>query len=150
MNDSFLRDCLFFTANRLGRTITKLAEEQFASTTGLTPMYGYLLLLVNGLPGISQKELAEKLHVTPSTLTRFVDKLEARRLVERKVNGKSVQVYPTGKSQALEEPIRRASRSLHDAYAAVLGDERAKALSAEILRASLQLEGKEAGNPAGG
>lgn len=141
MNDSFLRDCLFFTANRLGRTITKLAEEQFVPT-GLTPMYGYLLLLVNGLPGITQKELAEKLSVTPSTLTRFVDKLEAKRLVERQVSGKSVQVYPTPKSRELEGTIRQASRNLHDAYAAVLGAESSDALSIDLLRASLDLEKK--------
>ena len=141
MDDSFLRNCLFFTANRLGRTITKLAEEKFAPT-GLTPMYGYLLLLANGQPGITQKELAEKLSVTPSTLTRFVDKLEVKRLVERQVSGKSVQVYPTEKSLALEGTIREASRSLHDAYAAILGEESSGLLSTGLLQASLELEKK--------
>ncbi|MFC3787807.1 hypothetical protein ACFOQM_03245 [Paenibacillus sp. GCM10012307] len=31
-------------------------------------MYGYLIRLVNGAPGITQKELADKLCVTPSAL----------------------------------------------------------------------------------
>ncbi|MNC26077.1 MarR family protein [compost metagenome] len=88
MDESFLQNCLFFTSNRLGRAMTKIAEEEFAPT-GLTPMYGYVIRLANGSPGISQKEIAEKLSITPSTLTRFIDKLEARRLVERKVSGKS-------------------------------------------------------------
>ncbi|MGO4274416.1 MarR family winged helix-turn-helix transcriptional regulator, partial [Paenibacillus sp. TAF58] len=80
MDDDFLQTCLFFTANRLSRSITKMAEEEFAAT-GLSPMYGYLIRLVNSAPGISQKELAEKLYVTASTLTRFIDKLEGRQLV---------------------------------------------------------------------
>jgi DNA-binding MarR family transcriptional regulator len=141
MNDSFLRNCLFFTANRLSRTITKMAEEQFAST-GLSPMYGYLILLVNGKPGISQKELAEKLYVTPSTLTRFIDKLEAKRLVERKVNGKTVLVYSTDMGQGLEDSIRQASDNLHDSYVAILGEEVAKLLSRDIGKTSEQLEKK--------
>ncbi|MFC5404425.1 MarR family winged helix-turn-helix transcriptional regulator [Cohnella soli] len=138
MNDSFLRDCLFFTSNRLTRDITRLAEEQFA-TTGLSPSYGYLILLVNGTPGITQKELAEKLGLAPSTLTRFVDKLEGKRLVERKVQGKTVLVYPTDKSLAMEEPIRQASRRLHDGYEELLGKEASSMLSDAIKNASEQL-----------
>ncbi|MCD9020296.1 MarR family winged helix-turn-helix transcriptional regulator [Cohnella silvisoli] len=141
MNDSFLHNCLFFTANRLSRSITRIAEEQFAST-GLSPMYGYLILLVNGIPGITQKELAEKLYVTPSTLTRFIDKLEAKQLVERKVQGKTVLVYPTVKGQGLEDTIRQASRNLHDSYAALLGEEESDQLSQDIKKTSERLEKK--------
>jgi DNA-binding MarR family transcriptional regulator len=138
-DDAFLHKCLFFTANRLGRAITKMAEEEFAPT-GLSPMYGYLIRLVNGTPGISQKELAEKLSITASTLTRFIDKLEGKRLVERKVQGKTVLVYPTEKGQALEETIRAASRSLKLKYEAILGKEAADLLSSELVTTSGKLE----------
>ncbi|WP_276356199.1 MarR family winged helix-turn-helix transcriptional regulator [Cohnella caldifontis] len=138
-DESFLHNCLFFTANRLSRAITKIAEEEFAET-GLSPMYGYLIRLAIGTPGISQKELAEKLSVAPSTLTRFVDKLEARKLVERRVSGKTVQVYPTDKARGMEEAIRRASRKLHDRYDAILGEESSTALTETVLKASRRLE----------
>ncbi|ULL13751.1 MarR family transcriptional regulator [Paenibacillus sp. H1-7] len=139
MNDSFLHDCLFFTANRLGRAITKMAEEEFAPT-GLTPMYGYLIRLVNGAPGISQKELSKKLSITPSTLTRFIDKLEGKQLVERKGQGKTVHVYPTPKGEQLEETIRAASKRLHQRYETILGSDFAKQLGINIESASEQLE----------
>lgn len=139
MDDSFLTSCLFFTANRLSRAITKMAEEEFAPT-GLTPMYGYLVRLVNGAPGISQKELSEKLSVAPSTLTRFVDKLEMKKLVERKVQGKTVLVYPTPKGQELEESIRQASKNLRRKYEAILGEEVSEQLSKVIVSSSDQLE----------
>ncbi|GAA3402529.1 MarR family winged helix-turn-helix transcriptional regulator [Paenibacillus hodogayensis] len=138
-DESFLHNCLFFTANRLSRAITRMAEEEFAAT-GLTPMYGYLIRLVNGTPGISQKELSEKLYVTPSTLTRFVDKLESRQLVKRKGQGKTVLVYPTEKGRQLESSIRQASKDLHKRYEAIIGEEMSDHLTIILETASEQLE----------
>ncbi|MBB6672068.1 MarR family winged helix-turn-helix transcriptional regulator [Cohnella nanjingensis] len=139
MDDSFLSSCMFFTANRLGRAITKIAEEEFAPT-GLTPMYGYLIRLVNSAPGITQKELSEKLSIAPSTLTRFIDKLETKQLVERKVHGKTVLVYPMPKGQALEGEIRNASKRLKARYEAVLGEEFATRMSMDLISTSEHLE----------
>ncbi|MCA0753460.1 MarR family transcriptional regulator [Paenibacillus sp. N4] len=139
MDQSFLHNCLFFTTNRLSRAITKMAEEEFAPT-GLTPMYGYIIRLANGEPGISQKELSEKLYVTPSTLTRFIDKLEAKRLVERKVHGKTVLIYPTSKGADLEDALRLASKSLHRRYVTLLGEDLAEQLTVRLESASERLE----------
>ncbi|MDF2923953.1 MAG: hypothetical protein K0R57_2867 [Paenibacillaceae bacterium] len=139
MDEGFLHNCLFFTTNRLSRIMTKMAEEEFAPT-GMTPMYGYIVRLVNGAPGISQKELSEKLYVAPSTLTRFIDKLESKRLVERKVQGKTVLVYPTVKGNELEETIRQASYRLHQRYEAILGQNVSRKLSSDMEAASEQLE----------
>lgn len=141
MDESFLHNCLFFTTNRLSRSITKIAEEEFAPT-GMTPMYGYIVRLVNGTPGISQKELSEKLYITASTLTRFIDKLEGRQLVERKVQGKTVLIYPTPKGGALEEEIRNASKRLFKRYEEVVGTDIARQLSRDLAAASEQLERK--------
>jgi len=138
-DDGFLDTCLFFTANRLGRAITRMAEEEFAPT-GLTPMYGYVIRLVNGSPGISQKELASKLSIAPSTLTRFIDKLEIRRLAERRVDGKTVRVYPTPKGLELGDTIFEASRSLRVRYEELLGPEMARKLSEDLKTASGTLE----------
>ncbi|RUS47457.1 MarR family winged helix-turn-helix transcriptional regulator [Cohnella sp. AR92] len=138
-DDHFLHECLFFTANRLGRAITKMAEDAFAPT-GLSPMYGYLIRLVVGTPGITQKELAEKLSVAPSTLTRFVDKLEIRKLVERKVQGKTVLVYPTAKGEGMVETIKQASRDLHSRYDGILGKAFATELSKQLVFTSGELE----------
>jgi DNA-binding MarR family transcriptional regulator len=138
-DESFLQNCLFFTANRLGRMITKMAEDAFAPT-GLTPMYGYLIRLAVGTPGISQKELAEKLSVTPSTLTRFVDKLELKKLVERKVQGKTVLVYATAKGEGMVETIKAASCELRSRYEELLGKAFADEISKQLVYASEQLE----------
>ncbi|REE55361.1 DNA-binding MarR family transcriptional regulator [Paenibacillus taihuensis] len=138
-DEAFLRDCLFFNANRLSRAVTKMAEEQFAQT-GLSPMYGYLIRIVNGSPGITQKLLAEKLYITPSTLTRFIDKLETKNLVERKVQGKTVLVYPTEKGNALVPRIRDASKAFKAEYENLLGKAAADLLSAELVKTSALME----------
>lgn len=141
MDDAFLHNCLFFTANRLGRVITKIAEEEFAPT-GFSPMYGYLTRLVVAQPGISQKDLADKLAITPSTLTRFVDKLENKRLLERKVQGKTVLVYPTDKGAGMAETFREASKRFHSRYEALLGLEMADRLTGLLNESSDKLESK--------
>jgi MarR family transcriptional regulator, organic hydroperoxide resistance regulator len=93
-------------------------------------------------PWISQKELSEKLSITASTLTRFIDKLEGKQLVERKVQGKSVLVYPTAKGNKLEEAIRRASKNLLFRYEAILSKETSEKLTKEIESVSDRLEKK--------
>ena len=45
--------------------------------TGLSTPHAYVLRMVLSEPGISQKQLAEELHLDPSTVTRFVDTLAA-------------------------------------------------------------------------
>jgi len=139
MNLDFLQRCMFFNANRFSRAVTRLAEEEFA-VTGLTPMYGYLIRIACGRPGITQKELAELLYVTPSTLTRFVDKLEAKQLVRRKVEGKTVLVYPTEKGEALLPTLLEANRKFKQRYTELLGAEDVDRLSVDLVSASEKLE----------
>lgn len=138
-DESFLHNCLFFTTNRLSRAITKMAEEEFAMT-GLTPMYGYLIRLVIGNPGIPHKELAEKLYISPSTLTRFVDKLVSKQLVERQVQGKNVFLYPTEKGRELEHTIRAASKNFYNRYQRILGVEPSVQIAKDMELMSEQLE----------
>jgi DNA-binding MarR family transcriptional regulator len=43
--------------------------------TGLSPSHAFLMMLATDYPGIGQKELSERLHLAPSTVTRFIDSL---------------------------------------------------------------------------
>ena len=45
MLNTYIKECLYFTANRLSRVITKMAEDEFAAS-GLSPTYAYLLMAV--------------------------------------------------------------------------------------------------------
>ncbi|AFC33865.1 MarR family transcriptional regulator [Paenibacillus mucilaginosus 3016] len=120
--------CLYFTVSKLNRTITRIAEEEF-SRIGLSPTYAFLLMLVNSTPGITPTELSEKLFVTPSTITRFLDKLEGKGLVQRKGAGKRICVHPTEQSLVMQEKLDAAWDSLCPRYFELFGEEMCRELS---------------------
>lgn len=126
--------CLYYSANALARVLTKLAEEEFA-ITGLAPSCAFLLMTVNDKPGIQPKDISEHMQLTPSTITRLIEKMEHRGFVERKSRGKFTQVFPTKKSEKLDHKIRAAWLSLYNRYTKVLGEEKARELTSEVYQA---------------
>jgi DNA-binding MarR family transcriptional regulator len=90
--------------------------------TGLSPSHAFLLMLVNATPGISQKELARQLNLTPSTVTRFIDHLAHRGYLERRAEGKISEIYPTDKGSQLQETIGLAWRRVYQRYSDLLGE----------------------------
>jgi DNA-binding MarR family transcriptional regulator len=133
-------NCLYYSANALARVLTKMAEEEFA-ITGLAPSYAFLLMTVNGKPGIQPKEISEHMQLTPSTVTRLVEKMEHRGFLERKSMGKFTQVYPTEKSKKLDKKIREAWRSLYRRYSDLLGEAKGRKLTDEVYQAIEKLAG---------
>lgn len=115
------KSCLFYSANALARVMTKLAEEEFAKT-GLAPTYAFVLMAVNALPGIQPKELSEYLQLTPSTVTRLVEKMEFKGFVIRKINGRHTEIFPTPKSLELNEQIKNSWGELNKRYSDLIGE----------------------------
>jgi DNA-binding MarR family transcriptional regulator len=139
MIDDFFNNCLYFTVNKLSRAITKMAEDSFAKT-GLSPTHAFLMMLVIEKPGISQSELAEALHLKPSTITRFVDKLVEKGFIERKTEGKRSLNYPTVKGNEILKDIKEGWKILFRSYSDILGEEEGKALNTLINEAGNKLE----------
>ncbi|GFK92841.1 hypothetical protein NNJEOMEG_00669 [Fundidesulfovibrio magnetotacticus] len=125
---TLLECCLYFTANALARTVTRLGEEAFAPL-GLAPSQAFLLMLALEEPGIGPKELAARLRLAPSTVTRLVDGLARKGLVEKKSLGKAVEVRPTEKGRLLAPEMAACWKSLHRAYSTVLGEEAGRELT---------------------
>jgi DNA-binding MarR family transcriptional regulator len=139
---AYLDNCLYFTANSLARVVGRMAEEAFGDT-GLSPSHGFLMMLVTERPGITQKELAQELHLAPSTVTRFVDTLQRKGLVTRESEGKLSRVSPTDKGLLLREPIAQAWKALYHRYSEILGEDEGRRITAMVNRASRRLEGRE-------
>lgn len=117
-----LDSCLFFSTAMLARVFGKIAEDAFRKT-GLSPSHALLLYMVNCKEGIHQKELGEQLHLTPSTITRFIEKLERKGFVRKKSEGKKVYLYTTKEGLALQSDIIQAWSQLHDRYYNILTEE---------------------------
>ncbi len=136
---TLLHHCLYFSANALARKITRLAEDEFKST-GLSPSHAFVLMLSNESPGIGPKQLSEHLHLAPSTVTRFIDTLVFKGLLQRESEGKTIKLFATAQGQKLQGPIRAAWKRLHQRYAAVLGLEAGDDLALRIDAANRLLE----------
>ena len=131
--------CLHYAANALARTITKMAEEEFA-ITGLAPSYAFLLMSVNKNPGIYAGELADVMMLKPSTVTRLIEKLETQGLVKRVTEGRKTLVFPTPVSVELNEKIKSAWIALYNRYIGILGEEAAADLTTKVYNAAITLE----------
>ena len=131
--------CLYYSANALARKITKMAEDAFA-TTGLTPSYAFLMMSVNKEPGLHPKELSKIMMLMPSTVTRLIEKLESRGLVERKFEGKYTYVLPTTEGKKIIPSLEKAWLKLYGEYTNILGEIKAKELTKEIFNAVEKLE----------
>ncbi len=127
--------CLYSSANTFARLMTKMAEEEFA-VTGLAPSYAFLLMSINEKPGIQPKELAEHMQLTASTVTRLIEKMEAKGLVTRTSVGRTTEVYPTHKCSDLDNKIKEAWMNLYKRYSQLLGEEEAKKLTTDVYEAS--------------
>ncbi|WNQ10345.1 MarR family transcriptional regulator [Paenibacillus aurantius] len=137
--ESILTFCLYFTANRFARDITKLAEKNY-EFSDLSPSYLYLLMVVHFNPDITQKEICHKLSIAPSTSTRFIDKLVKERLVLRRMKGKESFISLTEEGEKTYQAFRSSLKKLFDDYSEVLGREFSLKLSEMLHEASLKLE----------
>ncbi len=136
--DSIFCKCLYFSANAFTRVITKMAEEEFSST-GLAPSYAFLLMAVNKEPGIQPKTISELMQLTPSTVTRLVEKMEHKGFVNRKYIGKTTEVFPTSKSLKLEKKIRKSWSALYTRYSEILGETEGRELTTLVYDAAKKL-----------
>ncbi|WP_062050453.1 MarR family winged helix-turn-helix transcriptional regulator [Bacillus sp. JCM 19034] len=139
MLNSYLEECLYFTASRLTRVVTRMAEDEF-SKTGLSPTYAFLMMAVFDKEGITQKELGETLHLQPSTVTRLIEKLVNKGLIEKKLDGRLTRIYSKDKGRELEELIYESWDSLRDKYNEIIGEKEGDELTLHLSKISKKLE----------
>lgn len=116
-----------------------MADEAF-SVTGLTSSYAFLLMMVNEKPGVQPSEISTQMQLTPSTVTRLIEKMEYRGFLRREHVGRTTEVYPTQNSLDLDAQIKQAWAGLYKQYADVLGADNAEKLVALIHNATSKLD----------
>lgn len=136
---NLLECCLFFTANSLARVMSRMGEEEFAMA-GMSPSYAFVITLAISKPGVAQKELAEQLHMAPSTVSRFVDALVAKGYIAKKIEGRNTLIYATEAGSALKPTIDKAWLNLYERYSKILGRENGETLTKLTSAASKKLQ----------
>ncbi len=116
-----------------------MAKEQFA-ITGLDPSYAHLMLLLCDNPGLSQNEIASLMNLKPSTITRFLDKLLQKGLIEKEQHGRNYHISPTDLGIEKSKLIRESLYNLYTHYCEVLGKDFALKLTSDINKANQIIE----------
>lgn len=131
--------CLFFTANRLSRIMTKIAEDKF-SRIGLTSTEALALMILNELKKCSSSNLGNFLHLKPSTVTRFIDKLILKKYCEREHVGKMSIISLSQQGIDIQKDIEKCWESIYHEYSQKIGYEEGKELSTLLYSIADKLE----------
>lgn len=128
ISDSRYCDCMYFSSNALARKMEKLANESWKKVS-LSPSHAYLLMIVLEDAGIQPGALANEMQLTPSTITRLIEKLEEKKLLIRTTEGKIANVYPTPKAKQIYPKLKECLNDYINAYTKLVGkDESLKLL----------------------
>ena len=130
--------CLLFSANALARAITAIGDEEFGRF-GLCYSHAYMLCEVVAQPGITPSELSETLYLTPSTITRLVEKLEQKHYVRRESEGKRTLIYATAEGEAIQPEIAQAWERVGTRYSEVIGKNDVCQLTQQVFKAAKSL-----------
>lgn len=123
--------CLYFAANNLARKVEKLALESW-KPVDLSPSHAYLLMMVLEEPGLQPGCLADHLQLSPSTITRLIEKLEEKQLVTRTTEGKMTLVFPSEKGTALLPSLKKCSKDFHDNSCCLISKEERESMVANM------------------
>jgi len=100
--------------NTFSRNLTSFFDARLEKF-GLATSYVELMILLNRSDDFSQKELAQHLSLAPSTITRFIDKLEKQGYVKKVRKGREAYA-------ALTENGRKVSEEMESVYQSAVED----------------------------
>lgn len=118
-------------------------RERELADTGLAGIHTPYLTTLFRHPGISQEELARKLHVNKSSVTRQLGALEQNGYVRRapsQEDKRAVLVYPTEKALALQERIREVLQGWNAYLTADMTEEERETLARLMERVAKRAE----------
>jgi DNA-binding MarR family transcriptional regulator len=125
--------CMYFASGALARKIEKLANASWEKVN-ISPSHGYLLLMVLEEPGIQPGALVAELLLSPSTVTRLIDKLESKKLVTRIASGKQINLYPTARARNMQTQLKNCQAEFYETYVSLLGSNESKKLVQALNR----------------
>lgn len=139
ISESKFKQCFYFASGALARIVEKMAIDVWKKVD-LPPSHAYVLLLVIEEPGIQPGVIASQLHLTPSTITRLIEKLESKKLVVRTSEGKITNVYPTPKAKELHPELVACVNEFSNLYYDALGQKECDQLIDSITKMADRLE----------
>src|SRR5690625_197266 len=109
------------TINSFSREITSFFDQYFQEEDRVTA-YIELLIMLRDHDALPQQEIAERMNLAPSTITRFVKKLEKRGLVKKKKDKGKVKVLLSDEGAKSAKRYRKSYNSAVKSLSDILGD----------------------------
>ncbi len=138
--DSKYSRCIYFAANALARKVERLAIESW-KPANLSPSHAYLLLMVLEEPGLQPGCIANHLQLSPSTITRLIEKLEEKKMVVRITEGKTTNVYPSSEAEALLPLLTDCLNHFQNSTCGFLNNEEREKMVRSMCQLADQLDG---------
>lgn len=123
----------------MARKVEKLALQVWKKVD-LSPSHAYLLMMVIEEPGLQPSAIVEELLLTPSTITRLIEKLEEKKLVVRTTEGKITNVYPTPRAKELYPRLQECVDEFYKTYSSILGKEECSQMVVRMNKLTDKLE----------
>ena len=134
--------CLYFNINALTRRINRIWNQAFAEFD-LSPAHAYLLRLVLSQPGLSPKQIGQELKLEKSTVTRFLQVLEDKFLLQRKKglsqDAREQGIYPTARAKKIAHELEQAGNQLYQKMARDLGSDGLTSLVQQLRESEKRL-----------
>lgn len=132
-SESKYSNCFYFTTNALARKVERLANVAW-KPLGLSPSHAYLLMMTIEDPGLQPGTIADHLQLSPSTISRLIEKLEEKKLAVRITEGKITNVYPTPTGKNLLSKLKTCQARFNESYTSILGKEESNTLLNNIRK----------------
>jgi DNA-binding MarR family transcriptional regulator len=97
---------MYSEANSFSREVSRHFDS-FFEVKGLTTSYVELLLILSESDEVSQKDIAEKMNLAPSTITRFIGKLEKAGYIKKSRDGKTMSISLANRKKKDVEALKR-------------------------------------------
>lgn len=109
------------SANTFSRNLSSFFDDRL-QVFGLATSYIELMILLKENESSTQSDIAGRLNLAPSTITRFVDKLIKEKYVKKKRTGRTVSIELTESGRKKSAQMKAAYDGIVDELKDLMGE----------------------------
>ncbi|TFH45524.1 transcriptional regulator [Streptococcus equinus] len=121
----------YFSIKKLNRILEKKTEETYRKI-GLSHSYALTLFILSQEDGKCYKDLADILCITAPSMTKIIEKLNRRDLVNIIPNGRTKQIYLSDKGKDLADVIAETFFSTRQEFIELIQNNNLNCLVSQI------------------
>ena len=136
---STIENSFYLSVSSLSRMLEQMAFPYFQEYQ-LAVSHVLILLLIKESDKISPSQLSNMLNLSPSTITRLVDKLEKKQLIKRVKSGKNILIILSSQAEKIIPQLEQSWESYQQKIATLLGQELNDKIAMTLLEVKKVME----------